>query len=129
MLALLNPFDPNTIDFDPPHEHRIYADDREALWANVDQEDYQYFSRWRWHALFDRRRGRKKKVYLVRSTGCGNNYKPKLFLHVEILKRSGEVPETLFHDIADHWDGDTLNCMRINLRWNTGSGNNRRNGR
>jgi hypothetical protein len=99
------------------HEHRIYADDYANVYAVVDQEDYWYFSRWRWHPITN---STGKKIYLKRST---NSRGPSftLYLHVEIHKRTGILKPSEDHTMVDHINGESLFCLRSNLRWATPS--------
>ena len=99
------------------HEHRIYLDDREAEWAIVDQDDYAYFSRWRWNM----KRGRTN--YARRAIGNGAK-KKTLYLHVEIMKRWKNPPSEK-HCTVDHRNGNSLDCRKKNLRWATIQQNNR----
>lgn len=56
----------------------------------------------------------KKPGYAVRS------YKGRLvFLHKEVVRRHLGAPPSPAHRIGDHWDGNTLNNQRWNLRWAT----------
>ena len=110
-------WNPNT--WSQEHEHRIYLDDRAALYVVVDAEDYSYFSQWKWHVneLHPRRNGTKR--YACRSQSNGRRSGPKLYLHVEIMRRTGVLPPTPAHRLVDHRDGDEFNCRRVNLRWAT----------
>lgn len=105
------------------HEWRIYGDDREGIWAVVDEEDYHFFAQWRWSPKVSRG---GKKIYLFRPAYAGGvNLRISLYLHVEILKRTGLIPPSEKHTIADHRNGNGLNCRRDNLRWATPSMNRR----
>lgn len=120
-------FDPNSWSDEPPHEHRIYGDANAQTWVVVDAVDYQWAIQWRWH--FNTQRGARlgKKEYMVRQPSNGRRFVPKIFLHVEILKRSKKRKPSPLHKIADHKDGKERNCRRSNLRWATISMNNKRN--
>lgn len=106
------------------HEHRIYGDDRASMWAVVDELDYWYFSRWRWCP-----RQWKNKIHLRRAVGESSNGQRlrtySLYLHVEIMKRTGIAPASNLHCLVDHKNGDSLDCRRSNLRWATRTENNR----
>jgi hypothetical protein len=110
--------DPNFL-FEP-YEHRIYADDYCNVYAVVDQEDYWHFSQWRWKPILN---SRKKKIYLARCVSGAGYTKHTLYLHVAILNRKGEPQPTEAHTIADHVNGQSLLCVRHNLRWATPSMN------
>lgn len=102
-----------------PHEHQLYLDDMAQTWVVLDQEDYQYFSQWKWHTNKPHHSRNGSKQYAVRTQGRGGNYRPKLYLHVEIMKRTGAVPPSLFHTLVDHRNGNEFDCRRANLRWAT----------
>jgi hypothetical protein len=107
-------------------ERRIYLDDRAERYAVVDDDDYQYFVRWRWAPKFSK--GRLRKCYAYRTKterSQGSKRTSSLYLHVEILKRSGVARPSAYHIIGDHRDGDSLNCRKANLRWATSSQNRR----
>jgi hypothetical protein len=121
-------FDPN--EWQDQHEHRIYADDTLLVYAIVDAEDYPWACRWKWHINKPHFNRHGQKKYLCRSVGWGKNYRPKLYLHVEIMKRTGITPPTPAHTLVDHLDGDEFNCQRGNLVWAThGENNHNRYGR
>lgn len=112
---MLDDWDPNILFAPSTHEFRIYGDDREAVWAAVDEEDYLFFVQWRWHPVPN---SRGKKLYLRRSVGRAETSRP-LYLHVAIHRRREIIPPTRKHTMVDHIDGDSLNCRRENLRWAT----------
>lgn len=116
---MLDVFDPNTWSAEPPRECRIYLDDLAQTWAVVDYEDYLHFCRWRWHVNSPHPSRNGKKRYVVRTLTLPGRIHKKLYLHVEIMKRSGIVQPTPLHRIVDHRDGDELNCRRENLRYAT----------
>lgn len=115
---ILDPFDPNNWVEDG-HEHRIYADDYALRWAVVDAIDYGWAVQWRWNINKPHPTRNGGKHYLTRNPGNGKVYRPKLYLHVEIMKRTGIVPPSPAHTITDHRDGNEFNCRRSNLRWAT----------
>ena len=105
------------------HEYRIYADDKERMYAVVDKDDYFYFNQWLWNARVSRG---GRKYYLCRTksgSSGGQRYDTSLYLHKEIQERKGIKPPSEAHTIADHRDGDSLNCRKKNLRWATPSMN------
>lgn len=120
MFAPPHPLDPNFIDFLLP-ERRIYGSaHNEDVFAVVDDEDYHWLVRWAWRVDTKRKRNGAFKQYFRRVLG---NTGVTLYMHVEILKRTGLVPPSRQHVLVDHIDGDTFNCRRSNLRWATYSMN------
>lgn len=119
----MDPFDPNTWPTELP-ERRIYGNDWDAtFYAVVSEEDYPWAIQWRWNA----KRSPCGKLYLRRAVGenaDGQRLRTfTAYLHVEVMKRQAPQP-TLKH-VADHWNGDSLDCRRDNLRWATKRENNR----
>lgn len=117
MHGTLDPFDPRTWAEDD-HEHRIYGNDALTIYALVDPEDYTWFARWRWSPKVSKG---GKKVYLFRpqSDRSRASRVVSLYLHVEIMKRTGIQPPSSLHTMTDHRNGNGLDCRRRNLRWAT----------
>lgn len=116
MISEQHPDDPTR----PPHEHRVYGDDMAQSWAVVDEIDYQWAIRHRWHVNKPHPARKGKKQYFCRSNGSGGRSRgPRLFLHVEIMKRKGVPPPDAEHTIVGHIDDDEWNCRRDNLEWTT----------
>lgn len=92
----------------------------ENLFCVVDPEDYAWAKQWKWHYV---RNSTGKKHYATRNTKRGGRggTNVKIYLHKEILERSGKKAPTPKHTIGDHQDGDSLNCRRANLEWATPS--------
>lgn len=109
-------FDPNTWANPPPC--RIYLDKHCEIAVLVDAIDYWVFCRWCWQAKGSRR---SDNIYACR-TAAGPAHR-SIYLHVEVLRNSDVLPPTNQHVIADHRNGDTLDCRRVNLRWATRSQN------
>ena len=90
------------------------------IFCLLDAVDYFWAIQWKWRWKWDKH---KRKRYAFRNTkvrGLGVT----LYLHKEVLKRSGKRKPTKEHKIGDHRDGDSLNNQRGNLRWATLSMNN-----
>jgi hypothetical protein len=119
----IDPFDPNTWT-EPEHEHHIYGLDDASLWAVVDEVDYHYLIQWRWTPLPSGEM--RNRIYLHRKTSIGPRdarIRTTVYLHIEVMKRTGVRPPSPRHCLVDHRDGDEFNCRRPNLRWVTPSQN------
>ena len=81
----------------------------------MDFKDYVWAIGWKWKAVWNN--GCRHKY--VRRNTWRNGKRITLFLHKEIMKRQQPVPPNTHHTIADHIDGNTLDCHRDNLRWAT----------
>lgn len=121
---MTNIWDPNNWDLSV-QTNRIYGDENLLTFHELDDVDYWYFSRWRWRPKYSR--SKVGKYYLHRAMAVWvDSVKIKtisVYLHVEIMKRCGVEPLTPMHRLADHRDGNSLNCRRANLRWATSSMN------
>ena len=119
MSMLLDIFDPNTW-LPPPHEYRIYLDNNAHNYAIVDEIDYYWAIEWRWNI----KRCRRLKEYARRAIstyheGGERKGSQTIYLHIEIMKKTGKQPPTVFHIMVDHRNGKSLDCRRHNLRWAT----------
>lgn len=100
---------------------RVYLSPTDdTIFCLVSPEDYNWVTQWRWQFTWDKH---KRKKYATRSTTLPGRKRVKIYLHKEILKRSGKVQPSPKHHIGDHMDGDSLNDTRGNLEWATGSMN------
>lgn len=117
-----DPFDPN--NWKPSrHEFRIYGDDNAQTWAVVDEEDYQWAIQWRWCWKYSRG-GKRYLKRAARLSGGRGTPVSTLFLHIEIMKRTG-IEQPAAHVLVDHRNGDSTDNRRRNLRWATHSMNSR----
>lgn len=116
-------FDPRDWPDPADYEHRVYADERATAWAIVDAIDYEWAVQWRWSIKWSRG---GRKFYLRRAgsdrTGACRVQRT-IWLHVEIMKRTGIAPPSPAHTMVDHRNGDAMFCRRRNLRWATPSMN------
>lgn len=73
------------------------------LFTQVNDEDFQYLSQFKWHAHKDRTR------YYARTTIKKNAKQVKIFMHRMINNPN-------HNEVCDHIDGNGLNNLRSNLR-------------
>lgn len=117
-----NMWDPNTWNIEPV-ERRIYLDDKAELFCLVSEEDYLWAIQWRWQP---KRHHKNRKIYACRTTRTSRstgNF--SVYLHIEIMKRTGILKPTVHHTLVDHRNGNERDARRPNLRWATRSMNNR----
>lgn len=101
-------------------ECQIWLDD--TKFCVVDPIDFEWAKQWRWHATANSTGLKFYATRMTRERGTRKNI--KIYLHKEILKRSGKRRLSREHSIGDHDDGDSLNNRRDNLSWATCSMNN-----
>lgn len=106
----------------------VSLSDRWCLQALISPEDVEWALQWKWchtygsggrmadKAFFTgaaKRGMNTDKIYARRTTPAGT-----LWLHREVCRRAhGAPPGPAF--VADHLNGDSLDCRRENLRWAT----------
>lgn len=86
--------------------------------AVLDEEDYLWASRWKWHA----HKNKNGKIY-ARRNGCYMGRSVSVYLHKAVCLRAHGMPPSASHIIADHKRGNSLDDRRFNLRWATPSEN------
>ncbi len=77
----------------------------------VDDDMFDYLSQWKWCVLV-----KKWGAYAVRQSSSYKGLRKFLFMH-RIILGAKEAEQ------GDHWDGNTLNNQKANLRICTASGN------
>jgi hypothetical protein len=120
-----DPFDPTgwPLDLFDARPLRLGAAADPELFALLDAADFAHFSRWCWYAKGSRG---SANLYLCRTQtvrSAAGRADRCLYLHVEVMRRSGVEPPSSHHVLVDHRNGDTLDCQRANLRWATRSMN------
>lgn len=90
------------------------------LYCVVDEIDFAWAKQWKWHATAN---STGKKFYATRNTrAIGDRGRQiKIYMHKDILLRSGKIQPSPKHTIGDHQDGESLHNWRDNLEWATPS--------
>jgi hypothetical protein len=99
---------------------RITIDD-DGYFVIVDEIDFQWALQWRWHANPDRHKRKHYARRVTREKGSRKSF--PVFMHKEVLKRSGKLPPTPLHTMGDHGNGAEWDNRRDNLDWATAAMN------
>lgn len=118
----MHPLDPNNLALDDDVECRIYTKTDLSEWVVVDEIDYWWACRWCWHICPPSPRRKGKKQYARRNTRI-DNVSITLYLHIEVMKKTGIPPPSLAHTLVNHINGNERNCKRNNIEWQTTKGN------
>ena len=85
----------------------------QGQFALVDDDDYEYLSRWKWYASYARG---TKSYYAMRNSPSVNGKRQSILMHRVIMDaKKGEQ--------VDHENHETLDNQRGNLRLTTSQGN------
>src|SRR6185369_7726713 len=95
--------------------HQIWLDD--TKYCVVDAEDYEWALQWKWHPMANSTGLKFYASRMTRDRAAGKQI--RIYLHKEILKRTGKRKRSKEHSIGDHGDGNSLNNCRDNLSWAT----------
>jgi hypothetical protein len=95
--------------------YRLYLDVHCEKYALLDYVDYQWAIQWCWKIKCSRGR---RKWYAIRN-GSIDGRSVSIYLHVQVMLRTGIARPDWPTVMVDHRDGDSMNCRRGNLRWAT----------
>lgn len=100
----------------------VCLSDRFDLHALISPQDILWASKWKWGYKWAAGvKAAKDNIYACRQMRLSGK-KLNLWLHREICWRAHGAPPSERH-MADHLNGDSLDCRRENLRWATPSQN------
>ena len=79
----------------------------------LDAIDYEWAKQWKWYITWDKHR---RKMYATRNTSAqaidGKRRHSKVYMHKEILKRSGKKRRSRLYTISDHKHAYPVNAHR-----------------
>lgn len=93
----------------------VMLSERQSVFCLVDPIDYEWIAGRRYNISWKPRS--PWKLYAKRNTGPARD---TVYLHREILERADPRSEGfMLTHVGDHWNGQTLDARRRNLRWLT----------
>lgn len=101
----------------------VSLSDRWCLQALISDEDVEWAAQWKWSYKWAAGAKCNKIGKLYARRGITMPEVKTFWLHREVCWRAYGPPPSKKHTMADHLNGDSLDCRRENLRWATPSMN------